>query len=465
MERVSLDDLAAATGGILSEGAQRLRLFDGVSIDSRRIMPGHVFWAIRGPRFDGHDFVEEAFGRGAIAAVVEKPLSKAAGPTVSVENCVEALGRFATWYRSLLDAFVIGVTGSVGKTTTRELVFAALGGQPVAVHSQRNYNNLLGVPLTLLDGSRRHRFAVVEMGADRVGDIAALCRIARPEIGIITWLGVAHVETFGSEEAIVQAKGELVESLPPSGLALLPGDQTKARTLAVNSRANVAFIGTGGDNTCHVRASGFTPGKLAFTVDEVPFEVKANGRHFATPAGMAVVVARRLGRTDAQISEGLKTFEPIAGRCRIAITSPWTVIDDTYNANPDSMRAAIDTLAEWPTKGRRVLVCGDMYGLGGGTANAHIELGRTAALRGIDLIVAIGNHARHVADGVRREGVDARRAAVFSDRQAAAVWLTSSLREGDVVWVKASRPLRLEMLIDELAMTARGATGARRAAA
>ncbi len=425
--------------------------------------PGQIFWAIRGVHFDGHDFIDEAFRRGAAAAVVDGPVSSF-GPTLTVPNCVEALGAFARWYRSLLDTFVIGITGSVGKTTTRELVHAALGGGTDSVRSRKNFNNHLGVPLTLLDLSRQTRFAAVEMGADRLGEIAKLSRMARPEVGVITALGVAHIETFGSRDAIVQAKGELVESLPRDGLAILPGDHPQVAGLAARSRARAACVGTSSASQHRVGVRSFEPGRLRVALDGATFEIAANGTHFSVPLGMAVVAARELGRFDAQIAQGLKLFEPVPGRCRVAMASPWTIVDDTYNANPDSMRAALDALAVWPHPRRRIFVCGDMYGLGASTASDHIELGRQVANRPIDLLVAIGNQASHVVQGALQEGMDTRRIVAFAERSSATTWLASTLDDGDVVWAKGSRPMMLERLVEDLC-TAANAPATRRTAA
>lgn len=455
MERLTLHELAAAAGGTLTSSAARGATFEGVGLDSRTVRPDNVFWAIEGARHDGHDFVEQAFARGA-AAVVVRRRCPVQGPQIIVNDPIEALGRFAGWYRSLLDAFVVGVTGSVGKTTTRELTYAALGGEPRAVRSPMNYNNQLGVPLTLLGVERRHRFAVVEMGAARVGEIASLAAVTRPEAAVITRIGIAHVETFGGEDAIARGKGELIEALPPDGFAVLPGDQPAARRIAGRACCETAFVGHQDGNDHRVRITHVAPGSVRFTVDGAAFEVTANGAHFAACAAMAVVVARRLGRTDRQIASDLKAFEPVQGRGRTAVHSPWTVIDDTYNANPDSMNAAVDALAAWPTAGRRVLVCGDMYGLGDRSEAAHIQLGAYAVERRIDLIAAIGTHARRVAHGACREGMDARRLACFADRDAAAEWLRGTLRPGDVVWVKASRPMELERLVAVLAEAAPG---------
>jgi UDP-N-acetylmuramoyl-tripeptide--D-alanyl-D-alanine ligase len=465
MERLTLHELAAATGGTLTRPADGRLTFDGVSLDTRTLPPGEVFWAIRGRWRDGHDFVSEAFAAGAPAAVVERPVAGPAGPCVLVENSVAALARLAGWYRSLLDAFVIGVTGSVGKTTTRELIFAALGGGPAAVRSRKNHNNELGVPLTLLDVAKSHRFAVVEMGAARVGDIAALATIARPEAGIVTRFGVAHVETFGGEDEIVRGKGELVEALPQEGFCVLPGDQPAARLVVPRATGEVMFVGQEEWNDHKVRVTAAAAEQLTFSVDGSTFQIAATGAHLAVPAGMAVAVARKLGRTDRQIAAGLREFQPVEGRGRVAVRSPWTVIDDAYNANPDSMRAALDALAAWPGRCRRVLVCGDMYGLGERAAAAHVELGRQAALQGIDLVAAVGDYARQVAHGACRSGMDARRLACFADRDGAAAWLRETLSPGDVVWVKGSRPMELERLVAALAETAGEAARPLRAAA
>src|SRR5690606_13493988 len=210
-----------------------------------------------------------------------------------------------------------------GKTTTREMIFAALGGEPHVLRSRKNFNNHLGVPATLLDLERRHTSAVVEMGADRPGEIAALAKMARPEAGVITALGVAHVETFGSEDAIVAAKAELLNELPSGGFAILPGDQEKARSLASCCRARCLFVGTGRDNAHHVVVREAAPNRIRFSVDGSRFEVAANGQHFALPAAMAVAIARQLGRSDRQIARDLLTFQPIPGRGRVAVSEPW----------------------------------------------------------------------------------------------------------------------------------------------
>lgn len=450
MEPVTLHELALAAGGITTIPSGRDVIVRRVRHDSRTVRPGDVFWAVRGPNHDGNAFVRDALIRGAVAAVVERSLSGVERPLVEVKDSTAALGQFARWYRSLLDTLVMGVTGSVGKTTTRELIFAALGGEPSVCRSEKNFNNQWGVPLTLLGLKKSHRYAVVEMGADHVGEIEQLAAIARPDIGVITRFGVAHIETFGSEEAIVRAKSELALAIPRGGFVVLPGDQAASHALAKRCRGTGVLVGFQRGNEHRVAMTRCEAGRLEFRLDGADFEIAANGQHMALSAAMAVVVARRLGRPDRDIAAGLREFHPVAGRGRVAVTQPWTVIDDTYNANPDSMRAAVEGLAAWPTRGRRVLVCGDMYGLGERATNAHLELGKQAASHQVDVVVAIGNFARQVAHGACRAGMDAHRLAMFPHRDEAVEWLRSNLEAGDVVWVKASRFMELERLVEAL---------------
>ena len=482
MERLTLQELNAAIAGRPLAAGDRRITFQGVAIDSRQIEPGQLFWAIRGPHQDGHAFLDDARRRGAVAAVVDQqhvqsqqsnvsktPFTemriaresltvdethRAVLPLLCVADSTAALKQFAAWYRRLQDAFLIAITGSVGKTSTREMLFCALGNETAGMRSPRNYNNQFGVPLTLSQLERRHRFGVIEIGASQTGEVAELSRMVRPEAGIITRLGVAHIETFGGVEQIAAGKGELLDALPRSGFALLPGDQPRARQLALRSAAPVRFVGLGND--CDVRPQSIEtrPELLRFRLNNTRFEVRANGAHFAVGASMAITAARQLGRSDQQIANALQAFEPVNGRCRVVQRQPFTVIDDTYNANPDSMAAALTTLASWPAAGRRIFVCGDMWGLGHWTADAHFELGQQVAMQGIHQLVAIGANARQVTQGSRSQGMEARCLASFSHRGEATAWLSTFCQPGDVILVKASRPLELERLVAELCASA-----------
>ena len=238
-----------ATGGRLRDVDSADAPFDRISIDSRDIQRGDVFWALKGEIHDGHDFVSQALEQEAILCVISAGRAEStAGPMLIVDETLAALGRFASWHRSQIDSLIIGVTGSVGKTTTRELIYAALGSHFCGIRSRSNFNNQIGLPLSLLALEDRHEFAVLEMGASAIGDIQALCEMALPEVGVITAIGPAHLRTFGSLAAIIQTKGELLEQLPSTGFAVLPGDDLILRQIADRAPCPVIFVGQGDDN-------------------------------------------------------------------------------------------------------------------------------------------------------------------------------------------------------------------------
>lgn len=449
MERVSLSDLIAAVGGKTAHVDNLAVGFDHVGTDSRSLCAGSVFWALRGENHDGHDFIDDAFRRGAVACVARADRAPANGrPAVLVNDPLEALWKFAGWYRGCQEALVIGVTGSVGKTTTREMIYAALGASHRGTRSQKNYNNHVGLPLSVLDIEKNHEFAVLEMGASRVGEIRDLARIAAPEVGVVTRIGLAHLAGFGSEKQIVQAKGELVESLPAAGFAILSGDDPKSGQLAQRAQCPVIFVGEGREND--LRATSVSAGinRLRFRADGHTYEVPATGRHHITAALAAIAIAREIGLNPEAVAEGLQTFVPAAGRCRYERIGPWDVIDDTYNANPSSMQAACDVLRTWQGDGRRLLIVGDMLELGGRTVECHRELGRQAAAIGIDHLVAFGEQSEHVVRGARESGMHPHRIAQCEGIDALLTVLDCWVEPGAVVLIKGSRGMRMERVLE-----------------
>lgn len=454
MEQLSLRDLMQATGGCLSAVPSPDRPFDRISTDSRSIQPGSVFWALRGERHDGHDFISHAQQHGAILSVASATRSPIpSGPTLLVDDTGRALMDFARWYRETLDALVIGLTGSVGKTTTRDLIHLALASEFEGIRSRWNFNNTIGLPLSLLDADHRHEYIVLEMGAGRVGDIAELARIASPEVGVITAIGPAHLQTFGSLQGVIQGKGELLESLPPSGFAVLPGDDMILRQMADRAPCPVIFVGEGDDN--HLRASRVRASfeGLQFRVDGIDFSVPICGRHHLTNALCAIAIAREIGIRLPSVAQGLERFEPIDGRCKMQAIGPWTVIDDTYNASPLSVAAAARMLVdmEMPGIGRRVLVLGDMRELGEIANEEHRRIGTMAASLKIDLVLACGIHADAVAEGAEHAGMDPHRIAVAPDVELSKAVLDCWLEPGDVVLVKGSRVMRMERIVEWIA--------------
>lgn len=449
MDPLRLDELATAAGGQLL-AADPQAVCPRISTDSRDIRPGDVFWALRGERFDGHGFAHEAMQRGAQIVVCQ---SDRAGtitvPRLIVDDTLLALGRLAHWYRLRQEALVIGVTGSVGKTTTKDLIHAALGRQFHGVRSPGNFNNAVGLPKSLLAIERQHEFAVLEMGASHVGEIRTLAGVACPEIGAITSIGKSHLTTFGSLEGVLQAKGELLEALPPGGFAVLPGDDPIVRRLAARAACRVLFVGEHAHN--NVRAGSVATGgrELSFVVDGDRYAVPDAGRHLLTNALISVAIAREIGVPTEAIAAGLRDFIPANGRCRAATCGPWTVIDDTYNASPASVAAACDVLRTFPAgrDSRRYLVLGDMLELGAISRAEHREAGRRAARSGIDGVLAFGEFAAEVASGAVRDGIRPGRLVATDDLDVLLTVLDCWLEPGDIVLVKGSRAMQMERVV------------------
>jgi len=464
MEQLSLLDLMQATRGQLSAAASLDQPIDQICTDSRSLQPGSIFWALRGETFDGHDFLPQAMARGASVCVVDAAHADAAtGPTLVVKDTGKALMDFAAWYRGTLDALVIGLTGSVGKTTTRDMIHVALASEFEGIRSRKNFNNTIGLPLSLLDADHRHEFIVLEMGAARIGDIAELAAIASPEVGVISAIGPAHLQTFGSLNNIIQGKGELLESLPTSGFAVLPGDDMILRQMADRAPCPVIFVGEEDDN--HLRATRVRASYegLSFRVDGVDFMVPVCGRHHLTNALCAIAIAREIGVNLQSVAQGLERFEPIDGRSRLRTIGSWTVIDDTYNASPLSVAAACRMLPdlELPGIGRRVLVLGDMRELGSAANEEHRRIGELAASLKIDLVVACGNHADEVARGAEAAGMDSHSIAAAPDLETVKAVLDCWLEPGDVILVKGSRATRMERVLEWLTERARLETAMR----
>jgi UDP-N-acetylmuramoyl-tripeptide--D-alanyl-D-alanine ligase len=453
MEQVCFEDLRRATEGQLLSVFSTEIPIKRVCIDSRDVRSGDLFWALKGERFDGHDFIHQAIAQGAIGCVSERTNPETTGsPTVIVDDSLLALGRFSNWYRRTLDALVIGVTGSVGKTTTRDLIHSALSSEFDGVRSSKNFNNQIGLPLSLIEIERHHEFAVVEMGAARIGDVRLLAGLAMPEFGVVTAVGPAHMESFGCLEAIIRTKGELLESLPSTGLAILPGDDLVLRQMADRAPCPVIFIGEGDDN--HLRASNVHTSVqgLQFQAGGCDYDIPVCGRHHLTNALCAIAIAREIGISPQSIQQGLSYFRPIEGRSVLKSIGPWTVIDDTYNANPPSVAAACQTLKTFETSrgGQRILVLGDMKELGSTAVREHERIGELAAHAGIEFLLACGEYSEHVAAGAERSGLDSRRIAATHDIETAKAVLDCWIEAGDVILVKGSRATRMERIVEWL---------------
>ncbi len=451
MESVTLNQLLAATGGRPSVGAANAVTFTRVATDSRTVEQGDLFWALRGERHDGHSFADEAARRGAVACVAALDSKIPGGlPAALVVDTIKGLKDFAHWYRQRRDALVVGVTGTVGKTTTREMIYSVLQTRFDGSRSPKNFNNHIGLPLSMLEMHDEHDFAVLEMGASKVGEIRELAAIAAPEAGVLTSIGIAHLEGFGSLEQIVEAKGELIESLPADGFAVVNGDDPNCRVLGSRARCRVLTVGQQAQNTFRATIVRAVGPELRFRVDGGAFAVRAAGRHHLTGALAAVAVAREMGLTTRQIAEGFLQFTPVEGRCHVRDLGQITLIDDTYNANPTSMEAACRLLAEWSPAERRMLLLGDMAELGSQSAEWHQVVGRTAARMQIDRLAAVGQHAADVVHGAIEQGMSPQQVAECEDINSLLAVLDSWSAAGDVVLVKGSRCMQMERVSEWL---------------
>jgi UDP-N-acetylmuramoyl-tripeptide--D-alanyl-D-alanine ligase len=459
---LTADDLRRLTGGrLLRESRRPIR---GAAVDSRLVGDGQLFVALPGERTDGHRYLAEASVNGAAALVVSRPVPEAVldalgdVTVVAVPDGLVALAAIATGWRTRFDPLVVGVTGSIAKTSTKEAVAAVLGGSFRTLRSEGNQNNEIGLPLTLLRLGPDHGAAVLEMGMYAGGEIADLARMARPEIGVVTWVHGVHLSRMGSLAAIEQAKGELVEALPSDGVAVLNQDDRRVRRMAERTAARVLTYGLSQDadvGADDIAAAGFDG--MTFTLRlpparggrpvRVPARIPGLGKLSVHNALAAAAVGHAAGIDPPKIVHALARGWSAAHRGQVHRLGRMTLIDDSYNASPPSVTAALDLLAGLP--GRRVAVLGEMLELGKGAAAGHREVG-TAAAATVDLLVVVGKGASGIAAGARSAGLDPSRILEARDRQAAFEQLRVRLRDGDVVLVKASRGVELDALVDAL---------------
>lgn len=434
---LTLADVARAVGGALSGADVHLA---GYATDSRQAMPGTLFFALRGAAMDGHDYVADAAARGAAAAVVERPLDIQLAQ-VLVGDSWRALFDLAEHALRATSPLPVGVTGSNGKTSTKDMIAAALGARHQVLKTEGNLNTETGVPLTLLRLEPGvHTALVAEMGMQGPGEIARLARLVRPRIGVVTVIGTVHLEFFASREDLARAKGELLEELPPDGVAVLNADDPFTPLLRSLTRAHVVTFGleAGDYRVDDYRGS-------SFTVRGETVRLQLRGRHQALNAAAALAAAEAAGVPLAEAAPRLTEVAAAKGRMR-EVRSPagFTILDDSYNASPESMEAAFAVVTELPAR-RRLAVLGEMRELGPAAAGEHERIGRLAAGLFDDRAVIAGGHATALAAAAGAE--------LVPDAAAAERWVREHAREGDLVLVKASRGVALEHLVDALTST------------
>lgn len=462
MLTLSAGRVAEVTGGELVAGAPEVML-NGFVTDSRAVEPGCAFVAFRGDHSDGHAHVAEALAAGARGAVVtrwdealeaEVGAVRGAAVVVKVADATAALTALAMYHRSRLACPVLGITGSTGKTSAKDFVASVLSTRLRVTATRSNNNNELGVPLTVLEAGSETDVLVVEMGMRGPGQIAALCTVARPTLGLVTNVGQAHMELLGDQEAILHAKGELLECLPSDGRAFLNGDDEFSRRLAQSSPAPVTFYGAEpSDDVSALDLQVDDDGRPTMTIKAggecVTVTLPVPGRHNAYNAAAAAAVALHLGLDLQAVAEGLASARLSDMRMQVFTTpSGITVVNDAYNANPTSMRAAVGALLDMSPGGKRVAVLGDMAELGSLADLAHFRLGEEVGAGGVDVLVTVGALARRIAEGARAVGMDPDAVRPCADADGASEVLDDVLSAGDVVLVKASRCMGLERVVE-----------------
>lgn len=476
MMPLSMGRIAEMAGARLVAGPPDLEVTSVVT-DSREVAEGVLFVALEGPARNGADYVAEAASGGVGAllvpearlAAVEAALRAAGGagsaarqafgpPAIlAADDTLAALGALAGAYRAGLGAVVVGVTGSTGKTTTKDLIAAALSPSIRVVASVKSHNNEIGLPLTLLAADPSTDVIVAEMAMRGTGQIAELARMARPRIGVVTNVGVTHFELLGSLDAIANAKGELLEALPQDGTAIINGDDRHSPMLAGLTKAEVVRFGLAEDNDIiGEEISLAEDGSVAFTArsggETARVTLPFFGRHNVYNALAALAVAGRLGVGLGPASRGLGQASLSPMRMHVFTTDAGvTVIDDCYNANPTSMAAALDSLREMPAEGRRVAVLGEMAELGSLSVNEHIAVGEHAVRAGVELLVTVGPGADPIGSGAMKAGLTRDATVPFADAESAAAAAGDLVRPGDIVLVKASRAVGLERVVEVLA--------------
>ncbi|HZL43648.1 MAG TPA: UDP-N-acetylmuramoyl-tripeptide--D-alanyl-D-alanine ligase [Verrucomicrobiae bacterium] len=456
VEALNLDFILKACAGELASGSVSQPIAS-VCTDSRQAHARDLFFAIAGDRFDGHQFLTEACAKGVAALVVQRRQAPAVNPgcaVIVVDDTRKALGRLAAQYRKQFDLPIVAIAGSNGKTTTKELIAAVLRQSRPVLWSEASYNNDIGVPLTLLRLEKKHRAAVLETGTNHPGELAPLVTMTAPQYGVITSIAREHLEFFHDLAGVAQEEGSLGQLLPPDGKLFLDGDSPWASALAQRTRAQIVRVGVGTENDWRAHGTRLEKQGSVFRVEgsrreySGEYRISLLGKHQVLNALFAIALGVELGVSRAELEQGLAECKPLKMRLQLWEHNGVRILDDAYNANADSMLAALETLQALPCKGRRLAVLGDMEELGPDTETAHEEVGRRAAELGVGQLFAVGKMASVLARGARSAGLN--RIMEFKDVESAAAAVKGFLKTGDLLLLKASRASRLERISELL---------------
>lgn len=454
MEIMRAGEIAGAAKGRLL-GAGTDPEVSGASIDSRSIKAGDMFIALRGENFDGHDFINKAVEHGAVLVITEKELKDCSVPYILVEDSLKALQEIARHYRNKFHIPFVAVTGSSGKTTTKDMIASVLSQRFTVLKTEGNLNNAIGLPLMLLRLDHSHEIAVLEMGMNNPGEIRLLADIVRHHVAVISNVGTAHIEYLGSRENILKAKLEIFTYFGKDNIAVINGDNDMLAGFDSDKFGILRYgLGEGNDITARGIQEKGEEG-IDFTVElsgvKESFNVPIPGIHNVYNALSAISTAKLFGLKPEEIRKGLISFKPSKNRMDIVNTSGGIrIINDVYNANPDSMRAAMNVLQSFSNAGRKVLITADMLELGGASSEEHYKVGEYAAELGIDVVVSVGNFSGDVINGAKAAGIEAGSLCAFAAKEEAAPRILELLQPGDTVLIKGSRGMKMEYVVDYL---------------
>ncbi|HYE82690.1 MAG TPA: UDP-N-acetylmuramoyl-tripeptide--D-alanyl-D-alanine ligase [Clostridia bacterium] len=454
MEALSIGEIVSASKGRLMNPIQDLTVTE-VSIDSRRIKPGDMFIALQGESFDGHDFISKAVENGAALVVTHKPLNECGIPYILVEDTLKALQDIARYYRSRFRIPFVAITGSSGKTTSKDMIASVLSQRYRVLKTEGNMNNAIGLPLTLLKLQYNHEIAVLEMGMNSPGEIELLSDIVRQDISVISNVGTAHIEKLGSRKNILKAKLEILAYFNSDSTAVINGDNDMLASLHSEDYLIVRYgLEDGNDIRAYEIEEKGEEG-IFFKVDldgkQESFKVLLPGIHNVYNALSAIAIARLFSVEAEDIRKGLQSFKPSKMRMDIINTGNGIkIINDAYNANPESMRAAMNVLQSLSSGSRSVCIFADMLELGDTSEKEHYGIGEYAAASGVDVIVASGNFSGAVIRGAEASGMDSKNVYAFPTKEEAAFQLEKILKPGDIVLVKGSRSMKMEYIVDFL---------------
>ena len=449
MKELTLKQIADWCGGKVSARFEHLRV-SRMQSDSRKVRSGDLFVALKGAKADGHDFAETAINHGAVAALVSRPISEKL-PSIEVEDTLRAYGEIAAGYRKLTGVKVVGITGSVGKTTTKEMTASVLEAAYHTAKTEGNHNNNLGLPMTIMDMPENTEVAVLEMGMNHSGEMEYLSDIARPDLAIITNIGTMHIEHLGTREGILQAKLEIMRGMPDDGAGVFNGDEPLLWNIRAIGKHKKYYYGIE-NHACDVTATDIVEldDGVRFVVhgfgQQFELFVPMLGRHAVYNALAAATVGLLLGVKPEQIQARFSSFHNTGMRQKIYVKNGVTIIEDCYNAGPESTEAALDVLAGIKTDGRRIAVLGDMLELGNRSAAEHYRIGRLAVGKA-DLLLTYGEHSVRTLTGAITGGMNPKNTDHFDTHEDMAHMLKMRVSEGDVVLFKGSRGMRMEKVL------------------